>query len=269
MKSDNIMSQSKTSYVNVSCANLYRNPTYHTEIDSQVTLWEEVEHIETNGDFIKIRAEDGYIGWVSRYQLEPVRDVDQEHFRLVTVSTIKLFEFPDPDSTIIREAVAGSRLPVFDSEEGWLRISLPDEKEAWVEGAACTEMSPLSPVNLVLFSRNYLGIPYFWGGKTPKGMDCSGFVQLVFKLFGIKIRRDAWMQHEDARPVSNDPFKARPGDLLFFAEAGERITHVAIAMDDGMFIHARGMVRINSMDESHMLFDPSLKKSFVDVKTYF
>ena len=129
-------------------------------------------------------------------------------------------------------------------------------------------MPTFTPDTLVEFSQRYLGIPYFWGGKTPKGLDCSGFVQLVFKLFGMPLRRDAWMQHEDARPAGKDPMRARPAELLFFAESGERITHVAIAMGEGLFIHARGMVRINSLNESHDYFDESLKQSFVDVKSY-
>lgn len=255
-------------YVTVSVANVYRNATYHSEIDTQVTLGEMLQMIEVKGDFVNIKTEDGYIGWVSGYQLADATGTDFAEQKLVTGAIFKLHNFPAHDSEIVSEVVAGCRVSIDSEENGWAKIQLPDNSYAWLQADALIPSPPLSRENLIEYSKQFLGVPYFWGGKTPKGVDCSGFIQMVFKLFGVSIRRDAWMQHQDSAFVSKDPMQFQRGDLLFFAENGERITHVGIGMNDGMFIHARGKVRINSLVNTHPHFDKSLLDSFVDVRTF-
>src|SRR5438876_245729 len=78
----------------------------------------------------------------------------------------------------------------------------------------------------------FLGRPYLWGGTTADGIDCSGFTQLVYRLNGVHLDRDAEQQAMEGRPVGS----ARPGDLFFFGD--ERVTHVAIATGEREFLHA-------------------------------
>ena len=99
-------------------------------------------------------------------------------------------------------------------------------------------------------------------------MDCSGFTQLVHKLHGIRIPRDSGLQYADAKFVSEDPLKGMPGDLLFFAESGRLITHVAMFMEGGRVIHASGRVRIQSLDPEDACFNPRLEDTFVCVGTF-
>ena len=77
------------------------------------------------------------------------------------------------------------------------------------------------------------------------------------------------MQQRDAKIVTQDPYSAEIGDLFFFAETGDRITHVGIALGDGKILHARGLVRINSLHESDAKYVPQLRETFVDVRTFF
>jgi len=99
---------------------------------------------------------------------------------------------------------------------------------------------------LVEHARKYLGIPYLWGGRNPFGMDCSGFVQLVYKVGWVFLPRDAGQQAEKGREVH--AFRERKaGDLAFFS-TGKGINHVGICLPDEKILHASGMVRVDRLD---------------------
>ena len=98
----------------------------------------------------------------------------------------------------------------------------------------------------------FLGAPYQWGGVTPWGADCSGFVQTMFALHGIQLPRDAWMQGERGRAVAHDVADLEPGDLLFFFDREDgRPTHVALSLGTDRCVHcslANGGFGINELD---------------------
>ena len=95
----------------------------------------------------------------------------------------------------------------------------------------------------------YLNTPYLWGGKTPFGIDCSGFVQMVYKLNGFNILRDASQQASQGDALSFIE-ESEPGDLAFFDNNEGDIIHVGIIMKDHKIIHAHGKVRIDLLDQS-------------------
>jgi cell wall-associated NlpC family hydrolase len=93
----------------------------------------------------------------------------------------------------------------------------------------------------------YLDAPYLWGGRSVFGIDCSGFTQMVFKQFGIRLKRDAWQQAEQGELLGFLQ-ESRAGDLAFFDNEDGRITHVGIMLNNQQIIHASGKVRIDSID---------------------
>jgi hypothetical protein len=104
----------------------------------------------------------------------------------------------------------------------------------------------------------YLNAPYLWGGRSIFGIDCSGFTQMVFRQFGIRLKRDAWQQAEQGELLGFIQ-EARAGDLAFFDNDEGRITHVGIMLDNNRIIHASGMVRIDAID-TQGIFNKELNK---------
>ena len=95
----------------------------------------------------------------------------------------------------------------------------------------------------------YLNTPYLWGGKTPFGIDCSGFTQMVYKLNGFKLLRDASQQATQGEVLSFIE-ESEPGDLAFFDNAEGNIIHVGLIMENHYIIHAHGKVRIDRLDQT-------------------
>jgi cell wall-associated NlpC family hydrolase len=255
-------------FVNVDAANLYKEASFKSAIDSQVVLWEKLKLIEKGNQFSRVSCEDGYIGWVNNHQFCKTAS-PKNQFKTVTKNHNYIHENPDTSSQIIREVGAGSSMPFEQIDDEWVKTLLPDGKTGWLLDNSFNEINGDKRKNLIQLSKQFLGVPYFWGGKSPKGLDCSGYVQLLSKLVGLSIRRDSPMQFEDASMVSEDLLAGQPGDLLFFAENGNRITHVGVKLSDNKIIHVRGMVRINSLLPGEADYDKSLIENFVAVKTYF
>jgi cell wall-associated NlpC family hydrolase len=115
---------------------------------------------------------------------------------------------------------------------------------------------PASPAPTATASRvlneadKYIGVKYVWGGNTPKsGFDCSGFAKYVFARQGITLPRTSREQAKVGRAVSVDFGAMEPGDLMFFAEPGEAISHVAIYVGNGEIIQASSAIgSVNYMD---------------------
>lgn len=111
---------------------------------------------------------------------------------------------------------------------------------------------------MIMNAFHFLNSPYLWGGRSPFGIDCSGFVQVVARLSGLSLPRDTHQQAEEGEMI-NMIAEAKPGDLAFFDNDEGRIIHVGIMLENAQIIHASGLVRIDTIDHQG-IFSEDTKK---------
>jgi gamma-D-glutamyl-L-lysine dipeptidyl-peptidase len=231
--------------------NMYSAPDPAKDVVSQARLGEVVDVLEARGGFAHVRTPDRYAGWVPAAALFTYADAATPRYAaegaVVEVTSLLANLYRDPDVTTARptlQAPLGSLLEVVQAPlpERWIRVRLPSGEAAYVQKGDVRRREAGAPrargtdKDLVATARRFLGIPYLWGGMTPLGVDCSGFVSQVYGVNGVGLPRDAHQQFDDprARPVEKDDL--RSGDLLFFGKT--KITHVGLYLGEGRFIHA-------------------------------
>lgn len=217
-------------------------PSDKSEITSQVLFGEHFEIIDSHNQWSKIRIQfDNYEGWVDskQYQL-----ISEQNFNNLSNDALILngdfVQYITGPNNLLLPITLGASVAFLNYPEiNTANFGFEGFKESGVK-----EKSEL--INTAL---KYLNAPYLWGGKTPFGIDCSGFTQMVYKLNGSMLLRDASQQALQGEPLSFLE-EAQPGDLAFFDNAEGRITHVGIILQDNCIIHASGKVRIDKLDHS-------------------
>jgi len=242
----------QTMLTNVSVAFIYREAKFGSETISQSLLGEEVTVLKSEGEWRYIRQHDDYEGWIGvNFLCEKPASWD-DHERFTPKSQISwIHQSPDRASATFRDITLLSSLPVIDHQSGWVKLLLPDGLVGWMEDNPAHIPSNMDLERLLATALQFLGIQYFWGGRSPKGFDCSGFIQSIFNLNGLQLPRDAYLQAEMGEQISDNYETWEVGDLIFFSERPAKITHVALSLGAGDFIHASGFVKLNSINPLH------------------
>jgi hypothetical protein len=215
-------------------------PSDRSEIVSQVLFGEHFEILEQFKQWAKIKLQfDDYEGWVDskQYQIISESEFNQLSEDAIVLNS-DLLEYITGPNNLLLPIPLGSSL-------SFLNHSDINTTNFNFEG---TKISGIKPKNGILSTAfMYLNAPYLWGGKTPFGVDCSGFTQMVYKLNGYKLLRDASQQSKQGEALSFIE-ESEPGDLAFFDNEEGNIIHVGIIMEDNYIIHASGKVRIDRLD---------------------
>lgn len=225
-------------------------PSHRSEMVSQLLFGEYVTVGEEKDDFIAVKcAYDGYEGWVQANQLTLVTE---EQTGTTESYTGTFAAEVDVDGRRCRVPFAtplySDPLPGTAFHFGNRRLSfMVSDTPIWKVAE-----NPFSEKALHKAIAVYLDAPYLWGGKSVWGTDCSGFVQQVFKLFGIKLLRDACLQAGQGKAV-NHLEEAALGDLLFFQNEKGRVTHVGMLLQNRQIVHASGRVRIDEVNEKGII----------------
>lgn len=215
-------------------------PSDRSELVSQVLFGEHFTVLEHNQKWSKIQlAYDDYEGWIDSKQFQEITETQfQQLSKDSIVLNNDLIEYITSPNNLLMPIPLGASL-------SFLNNDAVNTENFSFEGLKTSGIKPKS--NLIHTAFMYMHAPYLWGGKTPFGIDCSGFTQMVYKLNGYKLLRDASQQANQGEALSFIE-ESEPGDLAFFDNEEGNIIHVGIIMEDNYIIHASGKVRIDRLD---------------------
>ena len=268
---------------------LYAEARSGSEQISQGLLGETVQILAQAEGFVHVRTADDYTGWVRNIHLRAVEsddtldsileDYPNARYCLVGAAFADLWAMPDR-LALQTKLVWGSRVIQLERvhwrtgtyafilmPSGSFTPSLFDPFTAGYVLAETLEPS-VPPLHFLgeeacELAHRFIGTPYLWGGGTPFGFDCSGFVQRIYSVLGVTIPRDAYLQAQSPLGTFREPGKTlKAGDLVFFVgqsdPRGRGITHVGMALDNRHFIHAnsRTGVVVSAFD------DPDIQETY-------
>lgn len=239
--------------VRASVAPMLAEPQVTSGQISQQLAGHTVQLLEDQGDWVLACGTDDYAGWMHRGYL--TRAAHGENARAALVSL----------GCVVAEANGTSR--AFP-----LRALLP--REALIQQGAVIETTKLAsrfPTEARAITASarefFVGTSYQWGGVTPWGADCSGLVQSVFALHGVKLPRDAWQQARTGRDAGRDMLALDEGDLLFFSDRDDaHVTHVGISLGERRMVHlalGRGGYAVERLDDDGDAYVRKLKERFL------
>jgi hypothetical protein len=221
-------------------------PTHRSELVNQMLFGELFRTVgkTRKGDWLEIKlAHDDYVGWVDANQVTEIsNDVYKQLLKeepAYSTLVMDLLTGNDTNSTFL---TPGCRLPLAKGSEEFVI----NEQSFAYNGPVTRGKRKREAV--LEYAYSFLNSPYLWGGRTPLGIDCSGFSQIVYRLAGYHIPRDASQQATIGNVLSFIE-ESQPGDLAFFDNDEGRITHVGIILPHNQIIHASGKVRIDGLDQ--------------------
>ena len=222
---------------NLNIVPLRFEPSDTAEMTSQVLYGDHFKVLEKRKKWSRIRlAFDSYEGWVDNKQY---LEVDESQYK----------QFEDEPFKLLADLIDF----VTDEKEQLIPLTLGAhlDKASFFKHRfdAKPNSGKKSRETLVEIAYLYLNSPYLWGGKTPMGIDCSGFTQMVYKLAGYSLLRDASQQATQGEVLSFIE-ESEVGDLAFFDNDEGKIIHVGIILENNYIIHAHGKVRIDRVDHT-------------------
>lgn len=243
-------------------------PDAKAEQTTQALIGQTVSVQGGQRDWVFVQTWDWYRAWVQADRVRTL-DGDAPYASTGPVAVVRelfadIFSEPHERSEVITKATISAELELVRAGADWNELKLPSGRHGFIrkhdarlveKDLAQTIWLP-DPRKLAETAMRFIGVPYLWGGTSPFGIDCSGFVQLIYHVQGVTLLRDAYMQASDPRAIPLDKSDLAAGDLVFFAgkkQDGARITHVGMMLDRERFIHSCGDfgVIITPLDDSY------------------
>ncbi len=220
-----------------------KDPSDKSEMVSQLLFGEHFKITEGDEKWSKIIvSHDNYSGWICNKQIRLIKEETYNKLKNVkpNIST-KLFDVVIKND-ITQIISAGSIMPNYKDGISFI------ENEKFIFKGTVKKQGKENIEKIVDVTMVFLNTPYLWGGRTAFGIDCSGLVQIAYRLIGINLPRDASQQIEYGNKIT-DIKKSKIGDLAFFNNEKGEIIHVGILIGKNKIIHASGKVRIDNLDK--------------------
>jgi hypothetical protein len=226
---------------NLSIVPMRNEAADQSEMVNQILFGEHFKVLEIRKKWSRIRlAHDSYEGWICNKQWVEISEEDYKQLdKDVSTITTDILDIITKDH---HQAIAiGSILPFYKSGHALIKNEL-------YQFDGLTTPGFINKEKLIENALIFLNAPYLWGGRSPLGIDCSGLTQMVYRLQGIDLPRDAYQQAKVGTTLSFIE-ESDPGDLAFFDNEEGKVTHVGMILEDNHIIHASGKVRIDRIDQ--------------------
>lgn len=267
-----IVAQTKTAeqwaVINSSVGYLRAKPDYESGLESQSLMGTVVKIKEARSYWRKVDVPDYKDVWINEGVLSLLTADEKEEYEaaakwICTARVTLLYEQPDENAGVVAEMIMGNLVrKVGESTNDWTQVLMANGVMAWVKSDALENYQDWlnnrkpSADAIIASAKQYLGVPYLWGGISVKGFDCSGLVKWAYFLNGIELPRNAREQILLGEVVPCEIEAMRPGDLVFFGRAAtaERpmaVTHVALYIGEGRIIHSSQIVKIQTLLPSY------------------
>lgn len=259
--------------VNLSANYLRAKPDYESALETQELMGTVVTILGEDRYWRKVSTPQPYTAWCTSLGLVEMDEKELQQYEaapkyICTAAISAVYESPKKGAAMISDLVMGDlmRIVYAQTKKGekpltvkkMAAVKLPDGKMGYVSVRDIADYERWKATRrpggsaAARTAEQFVGIPYLWGGMSPKGFDCSGLVRMSYLMNGIVLPRNASQMAELGDEISTDVKKLRPGDLLFFGTPAsmmrkQRITHVGMYLGNGRFIHSSQLVRVNSM----------------------
>ena len=240
-----------TAFCRTAFAPLRAAPSHAAEMLSATWLGARLLVLRQEGKWWLVKAPEGYYGWVHTEQIvfsQPCWNPTTS-FNPNFLVTEAIPGFPN--------IPIGAQLQLLKDDDGLKTFALPSLAHFTAHTAQSGLHLTPTPASIIATCKLFEQVPYIWGSNFPGALDCSGLVQLVFRLHGLLLKRDASQQATLGQRIPRGPVEnLQMGDLLFFGDQEGKIGHVAIYDSNGLYWHASGLVQLNSLLPAHPLFQP-------------
>lgn len=285
---DSVVGNKNYALGNNSVINIRSRPAHSAELGTQGLLGMELKVLDKKGSWYRVQTPDKYISWVDgggieRMTAQELQNWNKKDKLIYTENFGFVYEQKNTTSMRVSDISFGGILALQKEHDSFYEVEYPDGRIGFVkksEAVLYNSWLKKNPANAEFIeeaAKTMLGVPYLWGGTSPKGNDCSGFTKTVYLMNGFVIPRDASQQVTAGKIVDeNLKFEGlEKGDLMFFgtpAKDGkkQRVTHVGIWLGNGKgeFIHSASNVHLSSVNENEKHYDKFNTNRYLGSRRY-
>ncbi|MBK7099318.1 MAG: C40 family peptidase [Sphingobacteriales bacterium] len=275
------------SIVSESLVSMYREPSHKSELISQSLSGTPMKVLAKDKNWFQVQTPEGYQGWVNAplkfISRKTLSSFNSKPRLIVTVNNAFIYKEPKTSAEITSEVIMGNLLFLENSkkQKNFYKVSFADGRGGYIPASTVKTWDEwrksiqLTGNSIEAVGKKFVGLPYFWGGTSSRGLDCSGFTKTTYLMHGIILPRDAKEQYQTGVAIdsTNNFSKLQKGDLLFFGRKNWQdttqynIVHTGIYLQDRQFINADSKgITISSLDPADKNYDEHNRKRYVIAK---